>query len=633
MCVLAAVVASVAGCVGMPSNGPTQEFSASPQGSAPDGNLVGVVPSGPQPGENPSQIVQGFLTASASYPSYDVALEYLVSSAVKTWNPSFAVTVFTSLDVPSWVPGPKAGRNGGQQASVDVRGQVQACFNGSGQYVSAQCPDQPSGAWNANLVKVNGQWRITNPPDYRMLPSSAFSLFYKAQDLYFFDPQDQVLVPDSVFVPLGATVSQLLANLVSALTQDPKTPWLDGATDTELPPGTKVQQVTTDGSTVIVNLGGDVAKVGPKQLQLFTAQLVWTLTGSASGPLNIQAVMLELNGQPWAPRSAPCQDGPTPGPQQTQAAYECFDPYPSSPTSFYYVDRGQSWARCGFEEFGKQGFIGPVMPVVGHAGSFTSQRCDSTTGSVREGATALPSIQPQTLSAVSMAAVSPDGKYLAIVTAAKGDVYVGPLSGQAASFLKTPRLTGGGVTALSWDRNDDLWVVQSGDILMLPPAGKGQVQVGFNGNVSDLSVAPDGVRIAFIAQPFGAPGPGVYLAAIGGGAQSSGQPGPAGTRLVIRTYASLGPNLSHPSSLTWYDADDLLVVDKAATGNSLWEVPVDGQQAQYQVSRPDVTSITASGTANVLVAGLSGNNLAVSPSLEGPWNQLGEPGAEPAYPG
>ena len=188
MCVLAAVVASVAGCVGMPSNGPTQEFSASPQGSAPDGNLVGVVPSGPQPGENPSQIVQGFLTASASYPSYDVALEYLVSSAVKTWNPSFAVTVFTSLDVPSWVPGPKAGRNGGQQASVDVRGQVQACFNGSGQYVSAQCPDQPSGAWNANLVKVNGQWRITNPPDYRMLPSSASSLFYKAQDLYFFDP-------------------------------------------------------------------------------------------------------------------------------------------------------------------------------------------------------------------------------------------------------------------------------------------------------------------------------------------------------------------------------------------------------------------------------------------------------------
>jgi Lipoprotein LpqB beta-propeller domain/Sporulation and spore germination len=635
MCVLAAVVASVAGCVNMPSNGPAEEFTASPQTSAPEGNLVGVVPSGPQPGENPSQIVQGFLTASASYPSYAVALEYLTSSAVKTWEPSFAVTVFSSLTVPDWVPAPKADRNVGQHASVLVSGAVQACFNGSGQYVSAQCQGQPSGAWNADLVKVGGQWRIANPPNSRMLLSSVFSLFYKAQDLYFFDsPLDQVLVPDSVFVPLGATVSQLVANLVSALAQDPKTQWLEGATDTELPPGTKVQQVTTDGSTAIVNLGGDVAKASTKQLQLFAAQLVWTLTGSPPGPLSIQAVMLELNGVPWAPRSAPCANGPKPGLQQTRAAYECFDPYPSSPASFYYVDRGQSWARCGSEAFGKQGSIGAVVPVVGRTGRFTSQRCDDTTGSVREGYAGLPSLQSQSLPAVSRAAVSPDGKYLAIVTAGKGYVYVGSMSGRAASFPSTPRLTQGGVTALSWDRNDDLWVVQNGNIAMLPPTGKGEIQVAFNGTVSDLRVAPDGVRIAFIAQLPGAPGPGIFLAAIGSGGQNSVQLGTGGTHLSIRSYAPVGPNLSGPSSLAWYDADDLIVVADAPTaGNALWEAPVDGQQATQQVAPPNVTSITAAGDQNVLVAGLSGNNLAVSTSLEGQWYQLGESGAEPAYPG
>jgi hypothetical protein len=634
MCVLAAVVASVAGCVGMPSNGPAVEFSAGPQNSAPEGNLVGVVPAGPQPGEDPSQIVQGFLTASASYPSDTVALEYLVSSAVRTWNPSFAVTVFNSLKVSDWVPAPKSGRNGVQQASVDVRGAVQTCFNGSGQYAPAQCPDQSSGAWKARLVKVNGQWRITNPPDYRMLPSSAFSLFYKAQDLYFFAPPlDQVLVPDSVFVPLGATVSQLVANLVSALTQDPKTPWLEGATETELPPGIKVQQVTTDGSTAIVNLGGNVAKASTKQLQQFSAQLVWTLTGSPPSPLNIQAVMLERNGQPWTPSSAPCPDGPKPGLQQTLTAYECFDPYPSSPISFYYVDRGQSWARCGAEAFGKQGFIGRVVPVIGRTGSFASPRCNETTRSVREGDTTLPSIQPQTLPAVSRAAVSPDGRYLAIVTAGQGDLYVGSLSGPAASFSKTPRLTGGGVTALSWDRNDNLWVVSNGIIEMVPPTGKGAVSVAFSGTVGDLSVAPDGVRIAFIAQPYGSR-PEIFLAAIGGGAPNSVQPGTAGTHLFIRNFAPVGPNVSDPSSLAWYDADDLIVVGDAVTGKALWEVPVDGQQAQpLQVTPPGVTSITASGTANVLVAGLSGNNLAVSPGLDGPWNQLGELGTAPAYPG
>jgi len=636
MCVLAAAVASVAGCVGMPSNGPTAEFSASPQSSAPDGNLIGPFPSGPQPNADPSHIVQGFLIASASYPTYATAQEYLVGSAVKAWDPGFAVTVFSKLTVPNPAPAAKASRSSRQQALVEVTGTVQASFNGSGQYVSAQNQGQAAASYSFSLVKVNGQWRITNPPSYRMLTKDDFPLFYKAQDLYFFDPQDQVLVPDSVFVPLGATVSQLLNNLVSALAQGPKTPWLDGATDTELPLGTKVQDVTVDGSTVTVDLGGNAAKASTKQLELFSAQLVWTLTGSPTSPPNIQSVVLDVGGQPWTPHAPPCPGVRGLTSFQTQSAYECYDPYPSSPASFYYVDRGQSWARCGSESLGLQGLIGSVAPLVAHSGAFTSQRCEpaGTSGSVHEGYAVLPPVQSPSLPAVSMTAVSPDGRYLAVVSAAKGGVYVGTLSGQAASFPGAPRLTGGGVTAISWDGNDNLWVAQNGDIVMLPPTGKGEVQVGFDGTVSDLSVAPDGVRIAFIAQTAGGLNPGLYLAAIGGGGQQqvSGQLG--SPHLSIRAFASIGPNLTDPVSVAWYDADDLIVVNAAPSGNTLWEVPVDGQPAQGPLVTPQgVTSITADGAANVLVAGLSGNNLAVSTSLEGPWYQLGEPGQHPAYPG
>ena len=100
MCVLAAVVASVAGCVGMRSNGPAVGFNASPQSSAPGVNLIGSVPLGPQSGENPSQIVQGFLIAAASYPTYNAAQLYLTSSAVKGWKPGFAVNVYSNLIVP-----------------------------------------------------------------------------------------------------------------------------------------------------------------------------------------------------------------------------------------------------------------------------------------------------------------------------------------------------------------------------------------------------------------------------------------------------------------------------------------------------------------------------------------------------
>src|ERR1700733_6081833 len=640
MCVRAAVVTSVAGCVGMPSNGPAVEFSASPQSSAPAVNVIGSVPLGPQSGENPSQIVQGFLTAAASYPTYSVAQQYLTGPAVKGWKPGFAVNVYSDLYVPPSAPAAKATAtpSASPRASVDVTGTVQASFNGSGQYISALNPGPASAPtyYPFTLAKADGQWRITNPPNYRMLPVSDFPQFYKPQDLYFFDPQDEILVPDSVFVPLGATVSQLLTDLVNSLTAAPKTPWLANAADTALPDGTSVeQQVTNDASTVTVNLTfRNSVTPSPRALELFAAQLVWTLTGSPTSPPNIQSVVLELNGKPWAPPSAPCAGGRNPGLDQTQAAYQCFDPYPSSPASFYYIDRGQSWARCGSEELGLSSLIGPVAPVVGQTGMFSTQHCFFNEG-VHEGAEGLPSVQPASLPAVTRTAVSPDGQYLAVVTAGQGDLLVGKLSGPAASFAKTPRLTGGGITALDWDRQDRLRGVQNRVTYRLPATGDSQIQETFNGTVTDLAVAPDGVRIAFIAQPPNSSASELYLAAAGGGPEASnGQLGSPFSHVTIRSFASIGTGLTHPASVAWYDADNLIVVNDAATGNTLAEVPVDGQQAQYlDVGPPDPTSITADGSQNVLVAGLSDGDLEVSTGLEGPWVQLGEPGQNPAYPG
>ena len=394
MCVLAAVVASVAGCVGMPANGPAQESTAAPQASAPAVNFIGPFPSGPKPGGDPSQIVQGFLLASASYPTYTIAEDYLVSSASQAWNPGWAVRVYSDLDVPGGVPVAKAAHSAGQQVTVSVSGTLQASFDGSGQYVSAQSQGQEPGSYTFNLVKVGGQWRITNPPDYRMLTAPDFQLFYKAQDLYFFDPQDQTLVPDSVFVPLSATVSQLLGNLVSALVTGPKTPWLQGAADTELPPGSTVLGVTVAGSTVTVNLGGQVKHATAKQLGLFYAQLVWTLTARPPTCPASSRWCSRRQGQPWTPQTSPCGGTGNPVTFQTLAANECFDPYPSSPSSFYYVDGGQLWARCGSESLALQGLIGSVVPVVGRASAVSGQRCGAG-GYVYEGSTASPSAPPQ----------------------------------------------------------------------------------------------------------------------------------------------------------------------------------------------------------------------------------------------
>ena len=643
MCLVAAAVASVAGCVSMPDSGPVGDVTASPQASAPQG-LIGPFADPPAPGGSPSQIVSGFLVASASYTTSAIAKEYLAGSAGRQWNPD-SVTVLNEFS-PSFPPTPPStGRQAAQRTTVTITGSVLATFNGSGEYVSAQGQGQPRGTWTFDLVRVDGQWRITNPPGYRMLNQDEFSLYYKAQDLYFLakpNPPNQagpVLVPDSVLVPLGASASQLVISLVNALTQPPQPSWLANGASSAFPGKTQVlTPPSVDGATATVNLGGAVTpRTAATILDQVAAQLVWTLTGSPQSPSGIQSVVLEIDGHPWTPLIPACPGDHDLSLFQTQSAYECYNPYGSSASaSFYYIDRGQLWSRCGSQAKAQQESVGTVVPVIGRTGLFNDPRCDS-------GFVLAPSVlrlptQPHYLgtSAMAMAAVSPDGRYLAVVPAGQDAVYIGTLSGEAASFPGTPRLTNApDITSLSWDRNDDLWLAQNGDIRVLPAVGK-EIPVAFDdpNNVTDLSVAPDGVRIALITSP--GLGSQLQLAAISRTSQAPNprQPTAQTERITVDVSPTLGPSITRPTALTWYGDDNLVVLNTAGSANALWEVPVDGQQAQQLPFTPAGTiSITADGPANVLVAGLADDYLAISTSLEGPWQQLGNQGQAPVYPG
>ena len=146
-------------------------------------------------------------------------------------------------------------------------------------------------------------------------------------------------------------------------------------------------------------------------------------------------------------------------------------------------------------------------------------------------------------------------------------------------------------------------------------------------------MAPDGVRIAFIAQHPGEP-PALYLAAIGGGPANRRRAGRARRRTWPSDQAAVSaPNITDPASLTWYDADNLLVLNASGRGNTLWEVPVDGQQATGpQLTPQGAVSIAADGAANALVVGLADNSMAVSTGLSVQWQTLSQLGQDPAYP-
>ena len=635
-CVVTAAVVSVAGCVGMPSSGPVGAISASPQSTAPAGDVIQTFPSGPQPGESPSQIVGGFLAASANYPfNAAIAREYLVSSAVKTWSPTWSVTVYRTFGPPVTPPP----RPGVRQTTVVASGNVQSAFNGTGQFVSAG--GTAARGYAFHLTKVNGQWRIANPPSERLLTVSEFGAFYKPQDLYFLNSAalpgatEQPLVPDSVFVPQGTSTTDLLNNLVSALLPSagqPKSTLLKTAALT-FPARTTLVNVTQAGTTAVVNLGG-LKGASTTALEQVSAQLAWTLASPPPGPgAPIQSVELELNGQPFIPPKTICGIRQARSQVQNQATYPCYDPYPSQPASFSFASHGQVWSRCAAEASVQRGQVGPVVSVLGSATVASLPSCGE--GNVPTGSIAAPVSRTYPgLGTPSLVAVSPDEQYVACYSPDARKLFIGPASGGTTKLTAVKEI-GSGVTALSWDRNHDLWVAENGDVFMVPVNGQ-TTSVNTSalpGNVTDLSVAPDGIRIALIVQN-GSSSVVDLAAIIHGGQSAQGQRGlPSETVSLTEPAVHLGPDLVQPEDLTWYDADNLIVL----TGGSsprLSEVPVDGQQSyNSQLAPPGTDSITANSEMNALVAGLPGEQLAVSTGIEGPWQFLGVHGQNPAYPG
>ena len=85
------------------------------------------------------------------------------------------------------------------------------------------------------------------------------------------------------------------------------------------------------------------------------------------------------------------------------------------------------------------------------------------------------------------------------------------------------------------------------DIVTLPPG----IQ-----QITAFRVAPDGVRVALIVSTRS--GPRVLLAAVVH----------SGDQVTLASAGQLGADLAQPTSLSWYDADHLLVVDQADAGRS-----------------------------------------------------------------
>lgn len=592
---------SLAGCISMPNGGPVLSYSVTQGPGGQSQPYPQAIAQPPRTGWSPEEIVQGFLTASASFDAGQrTARDYLTARANHDWTPNWSAVVYSDgPDVrPAVYTSAGSGKKASKTATVTIGGSVQAILSGTGGYAvpSATGAGGPPGGATFTLQQVAGQWRISKAPSYLLLTSYAFQYDYQLRNLYFFDPTNNYLVPDPVYVPLQATTANLMDGLVYDLI-NPPADWLSrGATYTAFPGKTKtIGDVTVDGGTAAVNLGGTIAKdASPSKLQQVSAQLLWTLIGSGQSGPAVQSVQLSVNGKPWSPPDSDLN----PVQQRRQSKYA---PATGASSQYYYVDGAGDLMTTNANSLAGAQASSPAKAVkVAHIGTGYTQ-----------------------------IAVSPDREYVAALR--NGFLFTGRIGGSLV------RREGSGYTSLSWDPGDDLWATTGDQIVTLSgasnpnqPLGKPVAVNMLNsdgttenvGPVSAIRVAPDGVRVAIIVG-----GTDLDFGAIV--SLPAARPSQAAVEIVLSPFF-VSKSTSTFTAVTWYGPDNVIALRDP--GPELTEYPVNGGSSTSIPAQPHMSSITAS-FGNPIIASLPKGAMEADTNLSGSWMAVSGTGVSAVYPG
>lgn len=270
----------LSGCVGLPDSGPVRTESVADNGEGE--TLVDYTPAGPRPGIGRVPLVDNFLTSMTATPlDTRVAREFLAAGSTTSWVPERGTVVYGSQQL---LPRPGGG------VMLLLRDVVELDDKGAwrGDPTRGRGHD-----YRLRLVREDGNWRISHPPDRLLIPRAHFDSQYQQYLLYFFDPSGHVLVPEPVYVPRGRQAPTLL---MAGLLKGPEAELAD-VERTFLPSGTSLDGVSvpvSSGGTAEVPLSDQVLEADNAQLDLVFAQIAWTL----SQVPGVQRLRVTVGGTP-----------------------------------------------------------------------------------------------------------------------------------------------------------------------------------------------------------------------------------------------------------------------------------------------------------------------------------------------
>ncbi|KAB2351502.1 LpqB family beta-propeller domain-containing protein [Actinomadura rudentiformis] len=453
------VSAGATACATVPSGGRVVSGKSADRAEQADDPYVRLIPVRPRPGWSPAQIVSGFLYASASFDDgQKVAREYLAGNTGWKLGTRPAVTVFGDARFE-----PRIEKMSDTQATVKLAGKQLGAINTDGQYTA----DPRDVVVSFQLTRTQpGTWRITGLPTEGqvglLLTKADVDRAFRSMNLYFFTPDQRRLVPNGVFLPL-ANRRHLATHLVRALLSGP-TSWLSPAVKSAFPANTKLLGggVDIDKDVATVNISREAAGGDPERM---SAQLSWTLRQLSE----IKQWRLKIDGDEVAP------DGHE-GVQPIRSWQE------------YAPDGNLSEELQSVETpyfIGEKGLLSGLSS--GEANPLTQSLAYRL---VR------PAVAPDKMEA---AGLSPDRSQVLLTKSLIG--------AREVQTLLTHQQPGSRFTAPTWDRNNQLWVVETAkkkSWLWVRKRGQPFQRVehwGLGGReVLALRVARDGVRAAAIVK-------------------------------------------------------------------------------------------------------------------------------------
>ena len=540
----------------VPTSGPIEQ-GAQIAGTSED-QFIRVIARPPREGMTPSQIVQGFLEASASFDGdHAVARQYLTTQASTGWNTARGVAVYEGIPTLSEF------ENG-----VSMVAPQSGAISEIGSY-SVLTPGSELRT-NFGLDRVDGEWRIDRVPEGLLLSLADVDRAFRSYSLYFFNSSFTTLVPDPRMIPVIG--SGLASTLVRRLIEGPSQ-WLEPAVRTGFPDGAglAIDAVLIESGVARVQLDASVQLSDDRTRQALSQQLVWTLRQLPE----VQSVEVTAGGQPLSVPGAP-----SPQPRDSWSAVD--------PSGLPVGASGYAITSSAVVRIDPSG----IVAAPGEAGLGTANGDEGV----------LVDIAVDRLSQ-EIAGFDSEG------TLWRGPLRFAATLAQIGSFP--------GATALQFDPSGALWLVDPEQGLLVIPESGAPISVTVQGLTRNSTVqqfvpSRDGTRAAVIVRR--GPRTTLYLARIIRPSQTNV------VGIVVDAPIRVEAKLAEVVDASWSSAESLAVLGSESAGSlQVYEVDLARGQVLAQGAPEAPVAIAAAPGLPTLTSAADG---ILYEGSSGAWSQV-----------